>query len=265
MPRYLLSVEVDGARFSGTQVQSQGERTVQGALAEALAPLGLDGIGPGSRLDQGVSAACLPVAVHAAQLWDPATLGLAINQRLPDDLVVVRAAAVDEGFAVRDAAHKTYRYRVISRPTRPVLDRAGWWVRDIRHPELLGELAALIPGERDLSGFAALRHDETDGLDPVRRYFAASWDRHDEGAAAVHTFRITGAGFLYKQVRGLVGAMVTVAMGRAGVDAFRAVLAAGRDARKLGNMAPAEGLLLEAVAYDPEPHWVAVSIANRAP
>jgi tRNA pseudouridine38-40 synthase len=263
MPRYLLSLEVDGARFSGTQVQGKGERTVQGVLGEALAPLGISAVRPGSRLDQGVSAACLAVDVLADREWTPAILGLAINQKLPEDLVVVRVAPVDDRFDARNAAHKTYRYRVLSRPVRPVLDRSCWWVRDVIHPERFGDLAALLPGKHDLSGFAALRHDETDEKDPVRNYLAAWWESSVAGDIASHVFRITGEGFLYRQVRGLVGAMVLVAMGRATIGEFRATMAAGRSARRLGNIAPPEGLLLEAVSYRSEPAWTTVSVGNR--
>lgn len=263
MPRYLLSIECDGARFFGTQIQGKGERTVQGLLSEMLAPLGISAIRPGSRLDQGVSAACLPVDIVTDREWDPAILGLAINQQLPDDLVVVRVAPVDERFDARNATDKTYRYRIVSRPVRPVLDRSCWWVRDIPHPEHLAIVAAMLPGRHDLSGFAALRHDQTDDKDPVRRYLAAWWTSESSNDTITHTFRITGEGFLYRQVRGLVGAMVLVAMGRATSTDFSAAIAAGRAATRLGNIAPAEGLMLEQVNYRPQPTWTTVSVANR--
>jgi len=261
--RYLLSIECDGANFFGTQIQGKGERTVQGLLSEALTQLGISAIRPGSRLDQGVSAACLPVDILADRTWDPVVLGLAINQRLPDDLIVIRVAAVGYHFDARNAADKTYRYRVVSRPVRPVLDRSCWWVRDIPHPERLASVAAMLPGRHDLSGFAALRHDQTDDKDPVRHYLAAWWTSESSNDTITHTFRITGEGFLYRQVRGLVGAMVLVAMGRATIAEFSAAITAGRAATRLGNIAPAEGLLLEQVNYRPQPTWATVSVGNR--
>ena len=260
---YLLSIECDGSRFFGTQIQGKGERTVQGVLSETLAPLGISSIRPGSRLDQGVSAACLPVDIVTDRPWDPAVLGLAINQKMPDDLVVVRVAPVGEQFDARNASDKTYRYRIVSRPMRPVLDRSCWWVRDIPHPERLAVVAAMLPGRHDLSGFAALRHDQTDEKDPVRQYLAAWWISDINDDTITHTFRITGEGFLYRQVRGVVGAMIVVAMGRASIADFSAAMVAGRTATRLGNIAPAEGLLLEHVNYRPPPAWTTVSIGNR--
>jgi tRNA pseudouridine38-40 synthase len=116
-------------------------------------------------------------------------------------------------------------------------------------------LAALLPGRHDLSGFACLRHDGSDTADPVRTIHAAAWTRSAAAGGEEWTFAIRGEGFLYKQVRGLVGAMVHVASGRSAPTDFHAQMAAGRGARPFANVAPALGLELEAVEYHPEPEW----------
>lgn len=268
MPRYILALEFAGADFSGTQVQDIG-RTLQGVVNAALTALVGHAVDfrPGSRLDQGVSARALPGDVWLDRDWHPLVLGLALNRGLPADIVVRRAARVADGFSARrDGSAKHYRYRVLERPVRPVLDRDALWVRHLPHPQRLGELAALIPGRHDLSGFACLRHDETDGLNPARHYLAASWatrplgDAHD---GCEHTFRIVGAGFLYKQVRGLVGSMVHVAAGRATVADFQRAMAAGWTAARLGNIAPAAGLILEHADFAPEPEWQIIGPRER--
>lgn len=264
MPRYALEIEFAGAGFHGTQVQDHG-RTLQAVVAQALVDLVGHSVDyrPGSRLDQGVSARALAGDVALERAWDPVVLGLALNQKLPEDVVVRRVAAVADGFdARRDSVAKAYRYRVLVRPARPVLDRAAWWVRHLPHPELLDELAALVPGRRDLSGFACLRHDETDAKDPVREYLSARWSAQpvgDEADGVERTFRIRGAGFLYKQVRGLVGAMIHVAAGRARVADFARTIVDGRAARRLANIAPADGLRLERAEFAPEPEWRVVA------
>ncbi len=268
MPRYALELEFAGAAFNGTQVQDHG-RTLQGVVAQTLVDLvghSVD-LRPGSRLDQGVSARALPSDVRLDRDWDPVVLGLALNQKLPKDIIVRRVAGVADGFdARRDSVAKAYRYRVLVRPTRPVLDHAALWIRHLPHPERLADLAALIPGRHDLSGFACLRHDETDVKDPVRDYLTARWSAQpcgDEADGSEYTFRIRGAGFLYKQVRGLVGAMVHVAAGRATVDDFMRAMADGRAATRLANIAPAEGLLLERAEFTPEPDWRVVDPRGR--
>ncbi|MBA3685431.1 MAG: tRNA pseudouridine synthase A [Planctomycetes bacterium] len=264
MPRYALELEFNGADFSGSQSQTNA-RTVQDVVQSALAALAGERVGfrPASRLDQGVSAAALPGDCLLARDWDPEVLGLALNHQLPEDVVVRRAARVPDAFdARRNAAAKHYRYRVLVRPVRPTLDRACLWVRRLQDPARLHELAALIPGRHDLSGFACLRHDDTDQQDPHRDYLAALWSDRILDDAIEWSLRISGRGFLYKQIRGLVGAMVHVAHGRARPDDFRAAMAAGWSARRLGNIAPAEGLLLAGVDYEPCPDWRAIGMES---
>lgn len=254
MPRYAIDLELDGRNFAGTQWQ-KGQRTVQAELLAAVA--GLDGqerhVRICSRLDSGVDAEHLPCDVELGRTWDPAVLCQALTDRLPADLAVRRAAVVADGFnAIGDATGKTYRYRISLRPVRPVRDARCWWLRRLDRTDLLQACADLLPGDKDLSGFANLRHDGSDADDPVRRIDNARWTIDGEHL----TFRVSGAGFLYRQVRGLVGAMAAVATGRWPFEDFAACCAGGRQAAKVGNVAPPDGLCLESVRYDPEPAWV---------
>jgi tRNA pseudouridine38-40 synthase len=259
MPRYALTIEYDGRAFAGTQAQRAGLRTLQGVLAEAASRL--DGapvdVRLASRLDAEVSALALTGDLVLGRTWDPAALGMALTSHLPPDVAVRRVAAVADRWSARnDAAAKTYAYRIRHRPVRPVLDQRCLWLRQIDHPERLHQLAAQLIGDHDLSGFACLRGDDTDADDPRRRVLAAEWTREDDAGDGLWHFRITGEGFLYKQVRGLVGAMVFVAQGRAGIADFAAAMRHGRGARRLGNIAPGNALLLERTRYEPEPDWV---------
>jgi len=259
--RYVLELEFDGTAFFGTQAQAR-ERTLQGVMAAAvLAATGEHAVfRPSSRLDTGVSARALPGDLALDKDWPPVRLALALNQHLPRDAVVTRAAVVADGFNARHAAiAKTYVYRVLHRPVRPVLARDVHWARLLPHADLLPRLAAQLVGDHDLSGFATRRRDDSDHGDPRRRYSAASWTCEALGDEQRWTFRITGSGFLYRQVRALVGAMLGVAVGRHRVDAFTAAIGHGWGAQRLGNLAPAHGLLLDTVVLDPAPAWKAVS------
>jgi tRNA pseudouridine38-40 synthase len=258
MPRYLLEVDCAGAAFAGTQTQAPGLRTVQAVLTEAVAAL--DGqprhVRPASRLDAGVDAERLPCDVELGRDWNPGVLCQALTDRLPKDLSVRRAARVADDFnAISDAVGKTYRYLVIVRPVRPVRETRCLWLRRMDHPELLERCAERLVGRHDLSGFANLRHDGTDGNDPVRTISAATWHHERRDDELRLTFRVSGAGFLYRQVRGFVGAMTAVATDSRSFDEFVASCAGGRTAKRVGNVAPPEGLTLEAVSYQPEPAW----------
>lgn len=265
MATYLLELELNGSTFHGTQVQAK-DRTVQGVVEAALSHLNGAPVcfRPGSRLDQGVHAWALPGSCTLLREWDPVVLGLAVNQHLPPDVVVRRVANVREDFdCLRADCTKTYHYTVYERSVRTVLMDQCWWVRDVADPTCLDRLAGLIPGRHDLSGFACLRHDGTDDKDPVRTYLSAMWTHTPVGDGVLHHFTIRGRGFLYKQVRGLVGAMVHVAQERTPIDAFYAAIAQGRQAERVGNIAPAAGLTLTAVVFDEPVTWVVVDIRNK--
>ncbi len=257
MPRYVLDLELDGRAFAGTQWQKD-QRTVQAELYRAIETL--DGqrrhVRLASRLDSGVDAKHLPCDVELDRDWEPGVLCQAVTGLLPPDLAVRRAARVAGNFnAISDAVGKTYRYRIVLRPIRPVRAARHWWLRRLDHPEFLQPCADLLVGAHDLSGFANLRHDETDTKDAVRRIDSAIWTINSEDLI----FHIRGAGFLYRQVRGFVGAMATIATGRRPMADFIACCRDGRHAIKVGNVAPAEGLCLEEVRYSPEPAWVAAT------
>jgi len=258
MPRYAMHLEFDGTAFRGTAPQP-GQRTLHGLLRSTLAQL--DGGGPvlsrsSGRLDTGVSALGLVVHCDLHRVWEPAALGRALNGHLDHDVAVLRAARVsDDWDALLEPSVKSYCYRVLERGAGPVLDRRVYCRRKIARPELLGDLARLCNGERDLSAFACLRGDDSDAADPWRSYRGARWEVEPVPGGALHCFRISGNGFLYKQVRGLVGAMLGVAQGLATSDEFRAAIDAGRSAKRVGEVAPARGLLLEAVRYRAEPAW----------
>ncbi len=258
MPRYAFDLEYDGRKFNGSQAQA-GLRTLQQVLGAAAAEI--DGkpvqIRPASRLDAEVCAEHLPFDAWFERGWDPRVLAAALGSRLPEDVSVTRCAPVPDGWhAQHDARSKDYRYTLVLRGARPVLDAHAAWVRQLDHPELLHEMARMIVGRRDLSGFACLRRDDSDEDDPVREILAASWSIEPRPMGTYLVFRVSGTGFLYKQVRGFVGAMIHVAKGRRPLASFIAAVGAGRAAERVGNIAPPRGLVLERVHYEPEPPWV---------
>lgn len=258
MPRFLLDLEFAGAAFAGTQCQAEGLRTVQAEVQRAVAEL--DGqprhVRFASRLDAGVEAEHLPADVELTRAWEPGVLAPALTDRLPADLAVRRAARVADDFnAIAAAVRKSYRYRILVRPVRPGLERRALWLKRLDHPNLMQACADLLVGSHDLSGFANLRHDGSDSEDPVRTVESARWHLQSEAGALTCTFRIRGRGFLYRQIRGFVGAMVAVATGNRALADFAACVGGGRGAVKVGNVAPAEGLTLEHVLFDPEPAW----------
>ena len=262
MPRLLLDLEFDGRAFQGTQAQGKGERTLVGVVKDSFQQaFGLEAVlRPASRLDAGVSAASLPIDVWMDRLPgrgdDPRVVGLGLSVALPVDVAERRVALVPDDFSARIAATgKTYVYRVLVRPTAPALDRRVWWVRQLDHPDMLQGLADHLIGTQDLRAFACLRGDGTDEDDGARTITRATWAWTDHQAGRLGVFTVEGTGFLYKQIRGFVGAMVFTAQGRRPVEDYLARCAGDTSRARIGNIAPPEGLVLERVHFATEPAW----------
>src|SRR5262245_17931693 len=131
MPRYRLTVEYAGTRYSGWQIQKNA-RTVQGELHRALETAlrgRFETYGSG-RTDAGVHALGQVVHVDAATLPPPATLVRQVNDALPHDINVLDAERVPPKFHARHSAvARSYLYQIATRRTafaKPYV----WWVRE---------------------------------------------------------------------------------------------------------------------------------------
>ena len=122
--RVKMIVAYDGTNYSGWQIQPNGV-TIEQKLNEALtALLGEDiRVTGASRTDAGVHSLG-NVCVFDTNTRMPAEkISFALNQRLPEDIVVQDSCEVDPDFHPRfSKSRKTYEYRILNRrfplPTR---------------------------------------------------------------------------------------------------------------------------------------------------
>lgn len=269
-----LLVSYDGTRYYGFQTQPDGN-TIQDRLEEAIEKLTgerVHVVGSG-RTDAGVHARGQVVHFHTASRIPAERWALALNSRLPDDIVVLAAAEVDPSFhARRDAVSKTYRYTVNTRRFPDVFRRRYEYHRPIPLDcAAMREGLRHLEGEHDFTSFASIH---SAAQHHVRTIFAArlvveTGEDHGpakaDGSAGDGTggamegepesirgrihLELTGNGFLYNMVRIIAGTMLEVGEGKRPPEQIAEILAA-KDRSLAGPTAPAHGLTLWRVEYD---------------
>jgi tRNA pseudouridine38-40 synthase len=245
MARYRLTIEYDGAGYSGWQRQANG-RSIQQALEEAIARLdpAAPHVAGAGRTDAGVHARGQVAHVDLSREWAGWRLSAAINAHLVDERVgVIEAAPVDEHFdARRSALARHYRYVVVNRRAPLVFERGrAWRVKRPLDAEAMHAAAQALIGRHDFSTF---RDAQCQANSPLRTldYFRV------EGAGEQIGFDVGARSFLHRQVRSMVGSLAEVGFGKWSVGDFRAALEAA-DRRRCGPVAPPDGLYLERVDY----------------
>ncbi len=244
---YLL-ISYDGTEFHGWQ-QQPDLRTVQGVMEQAIRRAvrhQIDLIGSG-RTDRGVHAAGHVNSFVTTCTLPPPKLRHAIGARLPKDISIVTLRDVHPDFqATRGALSKLYRYRIHNAAGRPVEHRTHRYTYHFWEAvELEGMRAAArhFVGEKD---FAAMANTGQARETTVRRVLRCDIERHRDEVR----IDVEGTGFLYKQVRNMVGTLLNVGRGQWEPDRVAEILA-GRDRANAGPTVPARGLCLQWVRYPP--------------
>jgi tRNA pseudouridine38-40 synthase len=247
MPRYRLTMEYAGTRYSGWQRQ-QNAKTVQGELHHALqtvlgkTPFETYGSG---RTDAGVHALAQVAHVDTAATLPPVTLVNRVNDALPADINVLAAARVPPRFHARHSAvARSYLYQIARRRTafaKPYV----WWVKEPL------DLAAMRAAAGALTGFGDFRAFTDD--DPEEKSTRVLVDRVAvEEAGDLILIRVVGSHFLWKMVRRIVGVLAEAGRGGLSTQDVGALLSGSSDLPpKL--TAPASGLFLERVFYEEPP------------
>ena len=157
--RVKMVVAYDGTNYSGWQIQPNGV-TIEQKLNEALqALLGEDiRVTGASRTDAGVHSLG-NVCIFDTDTRMPAEkISYALNQRLPEDIVVQDSCEVPDTFHPRfSRSRKTYEYRILNRrfrmPTRRLDTYFYHYPLDV---EKMQEAADYLVGEHDFKSFCAV-------------------------------------------------------------------------------------------------------------
>lgn len=243
MPRFKLTIEYAGTRYSGWQIQKNA-RTVQGeidrAVREATGRRDFELYGAG-RTDAGVHALAQVAHLDVYTTLKPPAIRAEINERLPADIGIRRIDAVPHRFHARhDAVLRSYLYQISRRKTA-LFKPYVWWIKEPLDVARMREAAAAFAGLQDFASFTADEPEEKSTKVLVDRVEIV-----EDGDLIL--VRVLGSHFLWKMVRRLTGVLAAVGRGdltRASVDA----LLEERSDRPAALTAPSSGLFLEGVFY----------------
>ncbi|MEY8463248.1 tRNA pseudouridine(38-40) synthase TruA [Streptococcus merionis] len=248
MTRYKAIISYDGTLFSGFQRQPQA-RTVQEELEKTLTKLNrgeaITVYGAG-RTDAGVHAYGQVVHFDLKEARDLEKLRFALDTQSPDDIDVVAVEQVADDFHCRYAKHsKTYEFLVDNgRPKNPMMRHyATHYPYNLDLASMQEAIKDLI-GTHDFTGFTA---SGTSVEDKVRTITQAEVTRDTKTGFLVFTF--SGNGFLYKQVRNMVGTLLKIGNGRMPVSQIKTILAK-KDRHLAGPTAAGNGLYLKEIIYE---------------
>ena len=244
MPRFKVTLEYAGTRYSGWQKQKNA-RTVQGdierAIAEVTGQRQFEFQGSG-RTDAGVHALRQVAHLDINVNLPPEALRRRLNDELPPDINLLAIDRAPHRFHARHSAvARSYLYQISQRRTafaKPFV----WWVKEPLDLDRMKNAAARFRGMRDFRSF-------TDD-DPDEKSTDVLIDDVQLGEAGdLILVRVSGSHFLWKMVRRMVGVLAEVGRGSlepADLGEFLAE-SSGIPAKLT---APASGLFLERVFYD---------------
>ncbi len=258
--RILLRVAYDGTNYHGWQLQPR-EITIESVLNQAISQLTgeeIQVIGA-SRTDSGVHALG-NIAVFDTSSRIPAEkFSYALNQRLPEDIVVQESKEVAADFHPRHCeCSKTYEYRILNRkfPLPEYRNNAHFDYGKL-DVAAMQKACEYFVGEHD---FAAFCSAGAQVQTTVRTIYSLEVEVQPMGGASVNqmqeslkskekvpdqmiTIRVRGNGFLYNMVRIIAGTLLEVGKGRIQPEKVSGIIASC-DRGNAGPTAPAKGLRL---------------------
>lgn len=245
MKRFKLIVAYDGTNYCGWQVQNNG-KTIEGELNRCLSALlkeDIQVIGA-SRTDSGVHGKG-NVAVFDSETRIPGEkISYALNQRLPDDIIIQKSEEVEDDFHPRYCdTVKTYEYKILNRTFPDPMHRL--YSDFIHYPlniEAMKKAAMYLIGEHDFKSFCSAGAQVKS---TVRTIYALDVQKDREDVVHI---TITGNGFLYNMVRIIVGTLTRIGLGYGEPEDVKSILEAC-DRSKAGPTAPARGLTLVEIKY----------------
>ena len=279
--RILLRVAYDGTNYHGWQVQPNA-KTIEGELNRVLTQLTGEEIQVtgASRTDAGVHALGNVAVFDTVSRIPAEKFSYALNQRLPEDIVVQSSAQVADDFHPRHCdCRKTYEYDILNRTfPLPAYRNTAYFLYGDLDLDAMRRACQAFLGEHDFASFCAAgaqvqttvrtiyslevleqplavtgRGSKPASVGPAEQICQPSEtvavEQSQRSPERLLTIRVRGNGFLYNMVRIIAGTLVEVGRGHIRPEEVEGIIAAC-DRAKAGPTAPARGLRLVEISYE---------------
>lgn len=243
MARFKLTIEYEGTRFSGWQVQKNA-RTVQGEINAAIGKVfgthAFEFYGSG-RTDAGVHALQQIAHLDIKTMLAPEIIRMKLNDELPADININEVEKATADFHARhDAMARSYLYQ-ISRRRTAFGKKYVWWIKDQLDEIKMRQTAEMFLGLKDFQSFTA-----DDPEEKSTKVHINSIEIQQAGDLIL--IRIVGSHFIWKLVRQIVGVLAEVGRGNMPLNDVKKFLHS-KSNEPAKFTAPPSGLFLERVYY----------------
>lgn len=245
LKNYKITIQYDGTRYKGWQVQKSTDMTIQGKIQDVLSTMAgqeIEVIGSG-RTDAGVHAYGQVANFHVPAHFKAQEIMNYLNRYLPMDIAVIDIEEVDERFHARfHASSKTYIYRIHTSRVPNVFERKYMYTYteklDINK---MRKAASLMLGTHDFAAFCGNKKMKKSTIRTVTAIDIIEKKNEIQ-------ISYTGDGFLQQMIRIMTGTLIEVGNGTKMPEDIPHILQS-KIRENAGYTVPAEGLTLKCVAY----------------
>ena len=253
MNKILITIAYDGTNYFGYQLQNDKPTIALMLNKASREAFGFECNVTGcSRTDSGVHALGFVATIEPKQDKNQITVPLAkipiaLNVKLPDDIVILNAKEVPKDFHPRySVVGKEYVYKIhdseIANPFyRNYALEYGKRITD-DGIEKMNEACKCFLGTHQFDSFMA---SGSKIEDTTRTIYSACVKRNGD----IVEFSVSADGFLYNMVRIMVGTLLKVEAGKILPNEISAIISA-KNRTLAGSTAKAHGLYLKKVQYD---------------
>lgn len=237
----------DGRQYFGIQKQKD-KKTVQGEIEKALSTLfkTKTEITIAGRTDKGVSALKMCANFKTNYNIEPKKICYALNVLLPNDIRVLESEKVDNNFHARfDAKQKTYCYSVFENKFEIPIYPFETLVKSKLNFVNMKKAIKKLKGKHDFSSFVTNNKQ----YESCERTITKAYIQRKKIEGIIHYyFYFTGDGFMFNQVRTMVGTLILVGQNELKPKDIKKILMS-KNRALAGKVMPSEGLVLLNVEY----------------